>query len=131
VRPRGLEAEAAVGPSGRGVSLGLTAAQVGQVIAATTDGAENVGLLAGLSRPGELRRSPLMEDRTMSRSLLFGLVVLIAFPADCAYRGVKDPARELELPISTTHRYVHTLHAAGLLEQDPSSRRYRRCHGLG
>ncbi|HXA55200.1 MAG TPA: helix-turn-helix domain-containing protein [Solirubrobacteraceae bacterium] len=123
--------QATVGSSGRGVSLGLTAAQVGQVIAEATARADSAGPLAGLSQPGELSRSPLVEDRTMSRSLLFGLVVLIAFPADGGDRGVKEMARELDLPISTTYRYVHTLHAVGLLEQGPRSRRYRRSHKLG
>jgi DNA-binding IclR family transcriptional regulator len=34
-------------------------------------------------------------------------------------------AMQLGLSPSTTHRYMTTLLAAGLLEQDPRSRRYR------
>lgn len=109
-----------------GVSLGLTADQVAKVIAEASTDADGGELLAGLARPEELTSSPLLDDRTVSRSLLFGLVVLISFPADGSERGVKELARELDLPRSTTHRYIHTLHAVGLLEQDPLTRRYRR-----
>jgi hypothetical protein len=117
----------AVGLSERGVSLGLTAEQVASVIGAVSAaGTESTDLLAGLAAPGELTASPLLDDRTVSRSLLFGLVVLISFPADGADRGIKEVAAELDLPTSTTHRYAHTLLAVGLLEQDRRTRRYRR-----
>jgi hypothetical protein len=117
----------AVGLSERGVSLGLTAEQVASVIAAASAaGTESANLLTGLAAPGELTTSSLLDDRTVSRSLLFGLVVLISFPADGSDRGIKEVAAELDLPTSTTHRYAHTLLAIGLLEQDPRSRRYRR-----
>ncbi len=112
--------------SERGVSLGLTAAQVAKVLTEAAAGGEGAELLAGLALPGELAASPLLDDRNMSRSLLFGLIVLIAFPADGSERGVKVLARELGLPTSTTHRYIRTLRAVGLLEQDPLTRRYRR-----
>ena len=113
--------------SEQGVSLGLTAAQVAKVLQQAAAGAQSSVPFAGLVRPRELRTSPLLNDRKVSRSLLFGLMVLICFPTDGGERGVKQIARELELPTSTTHRYIHTLHAAGLLEQDPLTRRYRRC----
>ncbi|MGA2166141.1 MAG: helix-turn-helix domain-containing protein [Solirubrobacteraceae bacterium] len=117
----------AVGLSERGVSLGLTAEQVASVIAAASAaGEQSANLLAVLAAPGELTTSSLIDDRTVSRSLLFGLVVLISFPADGSDRGIKEVAAELDLPTSTTHRYAHTLLAIGLLEQDPRSRRYRR-----
>jgi IclR-like helix-turn-helix domain-containing protein len=117
----------AVGLSERGVSLGLSAEQVASVIAAArAAGTESANLLAGLAAPGELTVSALLDDRTVSRSLLFGLVVLISFPADGSDRGIKEVAAELDLPTSTTHRYAHTLLAIGLLEQDRRSRRYRR-----
>ncbi len=117
----------AVGLSGRGVSLGLTAEQVASVIAAATAaGTDSATLLAGLAAPGQLTTSPLLDDRTVSRSLLFGLVVLVSFSADGTERGIKEVALELDLPTSTTHRYAHTLRAIGLLEQDPRTRHYRR-----
>jgi DNA-binding MarR family transcriptional regulator len=95
------------------------------IAAASTAGAKSASLLAGLARPGELTASPLLDDRTMSRSLLFGMVVLISFPADGSDRSIKEVADELDLPTSTTYRYIHTLLAAGLLSQDPRTRRYR------
>lgn len=132
MRPRGrTTGRRTVSSGGQGVALGLTVKQTRQVIAAASARGESAGLLAALSRPGELSSSPLMEDHTLSRSLLLGLVVLIAFPANGGERGIKEVARELVLPISTTYRYVHTLHAVGLLERNPRSRRYRRSHELG
>ena len=117
--------------SGRGVSLGLTAEQVAGVIAAVSAaGADGATLLAGLTAPGPLTTSPLLEDCTMSRSLLFGLVVLIAFPADGTDRGIKEVALELDLPTSTAYRYAHTLRAVGLLERDSRTHRYRRSASL-
>lgn len=118
--------------SERGVSLGLTPAQVAKVIAAVSAaGGEGAGLLAGLARPRELVASRLLADATVSRSLLLGLAVLIAFPADGGARGIREVAQELELPTSTTYRYVHTLLGVGLLTQDTHTRRYRRAEGLG
>jgi hypothetical protein len=96
------------------------------IAAATAAGTESANLLAGLAAPGDLTASPLLSDRTVSRSLLCGLVVLIAFPADGSDRGIKEVATELGLPTSTTHRYAHTLLTVGLLAQDPRTRRYRR-----
>jgi IclR helix-turn-helix domain len=116
----------AVGLSEWEVSLGLTASQVAQVLAGADADAESGALLAALARPAELTSSPLVNDRKVSRSLLFGLVVLICFPANGSERGVKEVAQELDLPTSTTHRYIHTLHAVGLLERDSRTRRYRR-----
>lgn len=113
--------------SERGVSLGLTPEQVAEVIAAVSAArGGSAGLLAGLERPRELVASQLLADPTVSRSLLLGLAVLIAFPADGGARGIRAVAQELGLPTSTTYRYVHTLVAAGLLEQHARTRRYRR-----
>jgi DNA-binding IclR family transcriptional regulator len=67
----------------------------------------------------------------VSRSLLLGLVALISLSVEGSDRGIKEVARELELPISTAHRYAHTLLAVGLLEQDTRTRRYRRRTQLG
>ncbi len=67
----------------------------------------------------------LLNDPRMSRSLLQGLVVLSGVPADGSEIGVIDLAHQIGLGASTTHRYVATLLSVGLLERDPSTRRYR------
>jgi len=66
-----------------------------------------------------------MEDRRLSRSLLSGLLVLSCFPPDGGDLGVVELARMLSMNTSTTHRYVTTLLAVGLLERDPGTRKYR------
>lgn len=72
----------------------------------------------------ELRYKALLDDRRLSRSLLAGLLVLACFTPGSEL-GIADLARRLDMRTSTTHRYVTTLLAAGLLERDPNSRRYR------
>lgn len=71
------------------------------------------------------RYRTLQDNRRLSRSLLSGLLVLSCFPPEGADLGIKDISQELELNTSTVHRYVLTLVAAGLLERDPDTRRYR------
>jgi IclR family pca regulon transcriptional regulator len=84
-------------------------------------------LLAGL----EDLRSALdagpeqLEDSRLSRSLLSGLLMLAAFPADGSYLRNADVARMLGMNLSTAHRYIQTLVAVGLVERDPSTRQYR------
>ncbi len=90
-------------------------------------------LLSALKEPGwtmaldshEWVLSAQMEDRRLSRSLLSGLLVLSCFPGDGGYLGIAELARALDMNTSTTHRYVTTLLAVGLLERDPATRRYR------
>ena len=71
----------------------------------------------------------LQENRRLSRSLLSGLLVLSCFPPEGVHMGIKDISEQLELNTSTVHRYVLTLVAAGLLERDPDTRRYRLLPG--
>jgi hypothetical protein len=72
-----------------------------------------------------LRYRDLQDNRRLSRSLLAGLLVLSCFPPEGVDMGIKDISQELDLNTSTVHRYVLTLVAAGLLERDPDTRRYR------
>ncbi len=72
-----------------------------------------------------LRYRDLQANRRLSRSLLAGLLVLSCFPPEGMDIGIKDISEQLELNTSTVHRYVLTLVAAGLLERDPDTRRYR------
>jgi hypothetical protein len=110
------------------ISLGLTAAQVARVLREADADAGSAQPLSWLAHPREVMASPLLADRKVSRSLLFGLMVLICFPADGSERGVTEIARALRLPASTTYRYITTLLAVGLLARDPRTRRYRRAH---
>jgi DNA-binding MarR family transcriptional regulator len=72
-----------------------------------------------------VRYRDLQQNRRLSRSLLAGLLVLSCFPAEGMDMGIKDISEQLDLNTSTVHRYVLTLVAAGLLERDPETRRYR------
>ena len=60
-----------------------------------------------------------------SRSLLLGLALFAALPADGSYVGITGLARTLGMSASTAHRYVSTLVAVGLVERDPDTREYR------
>jgi hypothetical protein len=71
------------------------------------------------------RYRALQDNRRLSRSLLAGLLVLSCFPPEGVDMGIKDISEQLDLNTSTVHRYVLTLVAAGLLERDPETRRYR------
>lgn len=71
------------------------------------------------------RYRALQDNRRLSRSLLAGLLVLSCFPPEGDDLGIKDISEQLDLNTSTVHRYVLTLVAAGLLERDPDTRRYR------
>lgn len=111
----------------------LSKAQVDQVVRTAGQGGAMSVLLTSLRDPkwtlsleAEGWAHPAqMEDRRLSRSLLSGLLVLACFPLDGGYLGIADLARMLDMNTSTTHRYVTTLLAVGLLERDPATRRYR------
>jgi hypothetical protein len=109
------------------VSIELSPAQVDRVIRSAADGGSISLLLSGLRDVREvLAREPSqLEDNRLSRSLLAGLLMLASFPSDGSYLGNAEIARMLDMNPSTTHRYVSTLVAVGLLERDPGTRRYR------
>jgi IclR helix-turn-helix domain len=115
------------------VTIELSKAQVDQVIRAAGEGGTMSVLLSALKDPkwtlavdsDEWSYPVQMEDRRLSRSLLSGLLVLSCFPADGGSLGIAELARRLDMNTSTTHRYVTTLLAVGLLERDSSTRRYR------
>jgi hypothetical protein len=119
------------------VTITLSRHQVDNVVrAALGDGAvPNLAAIVTDSRrdgsPGacealSARYRELQHNRRLSRSLLAGLLVLSCFPLDGPDLGIKDISERLGLNTSTVHRYVVTLVAAGLLERDPETRRYRR-----
>jgi hypothetical protein len=116
------------------VSVELTRAQVDAIIRTTaeTHGPSLNLLLSGLITEQAISEGSLeeryfaeLESGRLSHSLFRGLLILALFISGEEGRGVVDVARQLGLSPSTTHRYMTTLVAFGLLVQDPSSRKYR------
>jgi hypothetical protein len=115
------------------VTIELSKSQVDQVVRAAGQGGTMSVLLSALKDPQwtlsvdseEWAYPSQMDDRRLSRSLLSGLLVLSCFPSDGGYLGIAELARMLDMNTSTTHRYVTTLLAVGLLDRDPATRRYR------
>lgn len=122
----GASGEASEG-GGERIVIELSSAQVDRVVRGAAEGGNMSVLLSGLKDVREvLAREPKqLDDSRLSRSLLAGLLMLASFPTDGSYLGNADIARILDMNPSTTHRYVSTLVAVGLLERDPSTRRYR------
>jgi hypothetical protein len=109
------------------VAIELTPSQVDRVIRDAT-GAGNMSiLLSGQSGIKQLlaHDPKLLHSPKISTSLLRGLRVLASLPPDGGYIGVSDLARELEESVSTTHRYLATFQMVGLIERDPTTRKYR------
>ncbi|MHB8241954.1 MAG: helix-turn-helix domain-containing protein [Solirubrobacteraceae bacterium] len=67
-----------------------------------------------------------MREKGYSRTTLRALLVLAAVPSDGGGRGVIELAEQLGLKTTSTHRYLRTWVAVGVLEQTPGSRLYRR-----
>jgi hypothetical protein len=127
------------------IAIALSPAQVEQVLraAGSTDGGVASSLLIvaldnahvspnGDGRtPGSLHEAAqtaltrALSDPQLSQSLLRGLTILSCYGPGRPWRAIIDLAKELEMSPSTTHRYVKTLRAVGLLEQHPSTREYR------
>jgi IclR helix-turn-helix domain len=130
---RPVRRAAATDRSAETVRIELSKAQVDQVVRTAGQGGAMSVLLSSLRDPGWMHgleadrwAHPVqMEDRRLSRSLLSGLLVLACFPVDGGYLGIAELARMLDMNTSTTHRYVTTLLAVGLLERDATTRRYR------
>ena len=99
----------------------------GSMAAASEDSPASAGRRSGRSTQWLFRT--LMEDRSLSHSLLIGLQVLTCFPLDGTQRGVAEVAKQLDMNNSTVHRYMSTLMRLGLLEQDTYSRLYRLANG--
>lgn len=130
-----LPRDGETGEAERSVSIALSRSQVNHIVrCALDDGAHGSLSLLGRTRSlhevhvhealNERYRS-LQDNRRLSRSLLAGLLVLSCFAPRGPELGIKDISEKLQLNSSTVHRYVATLLAAGLLERDPDTRRYR------
>lgn len=125
------------------IAIALSPAQIEQVIRSagqTSNGTLSSLLVAALdnahSDPNGDPRSSLHEatqhaldhalgDPQLSQSLLRGLAILSCYGPEKPWRAIIDLAKELGMSPSTTHRYVKTLRAVGLLEQNPTTREYR------
>ena len=106
----------------------LSDAQVAHVAREAAARANPAELLPEISDVDQLRDVlvPLLDDAAYSRSVLRALLVLDAHPLDGSGRTLTGVSTQLGLSPSTTHRYLNTWVAVGMLEQDPRSRRYRR-----
>jgi predicted transcriptional regulator len=114
------------------VVIELDPAQVDEVVRASSqEGAMSVllggleGFREALSHGARAGESGPLDDRRLSRSLLSGLLVLSLLPADGSYVGIVEMAQSAGMHNSKVHRYVTTLVAAGLVQRDPATRRYR------
>lgn len=118
---------AAVSARARRVTITLSAAQRDHVVRAASGAGNLEGMLAGLGGIGQMfaRASGLVDEARLSRSLVIGLYLLASL-ASADWCALSEIAARAGLSTSTTHRYVATLVAVGLVEQDPESRRYRR-----
>jgi hypothetical protein len=124
------------------IAIALSPAQIEQVIRSASqarDGTVSGLLIAALdnahSAPGEGQTRHSLHEATqsalanalgdpqLSQSLLRGLAILSCYGPERPWRAIIDLAKELSMSPSTTHRYVKTLRAVGLLEQNP--REYR------
>lgn len=114
-------------PGEGGLLIELSRSQVAQVVRAASGGRTISTVLSGMIESPERLAQALAEfdDTRLSRSLLSGLLVFAAFPADGESVGNVEVARMLGMNPSTAHRYISTFLEVGLLERDPGTRRYR------
>ncbi|HWX44089.1 MAG TPA: helix-turn-helix domain-containing protein [Solirubrobacteraceae bacterium] len=83
------------------------------------------GKSASLQKATRAALEEALEDPQLSQSLLRGLAILASYGPERPWRAIIDLSGQLGMSPSTTHRYVKTLRAVGLLEQNPSTREYR------
>jgi len=110
------------------LTLTLTQEQVTDLLSRATRELGAAKLLSTMDADEATREllRGLMADDCYSRSTLRALLVLAAFPADGSARELTHIARQLGLSPSTTHRYIATWLATGLLTQESRSRKYSR-----
>lgn len=109
-----------------GVYLELSDSQVDKVVRAAAGTPNLTALMAGLTGVRELlEANPQdLEDPRLSRSLLAGLLILATVPPEGEISNM-ELAQLHGMNVSTSHRYASTLVAAGLIERDHVTRRYR------
>jgi hypothetical protein len=108
------------------IAIELSGAQVNDVVRAASERGQLSVLMSSVEdmRATLAAGCPELQDTSLSRSLILGLLVLACFPTDGGTVRNADIAERLDMRHSTAHRYVTTLVVLGLLEQDPRTRRY-------
>jgi hypothetical protein len=107
------------------IAIELSRSQIDQVIRAASRSAGASSLVTNLHESSTIDIAAVARNNLrLSGSLLTGLAVLGLFPRDGSELTNADVARGLKIGVSTAHRYLTTLLAAGLLQRDPKSRRY-------
>ena len=109
--------------------LELTGQQVSQVLEQARQGTTGVKSLLwqlGDRQAFAAAAEAALADPRLSHSTIRALLVLAVFPEDGSELSLISVAEILDYSPSTAHRYVRTWLAVGFLEQDASSRRYRR-----
>ncbi len=124
---RGARAGSALAAPGGEVTLTLSSAQVQSLIEQATAPLALAEAVTSVVPEvvGSLLR-PLLKDTACSQTIVRALIILASFPPDGSERELTAVAAEAGLAPGTTHRYLHTLTAAGLLRRDNVSRRYHR-----
>jgi len=99
--------------------VALTDAQLGLIARQLSYGATVTDTVSELARHGAFQDSLeiLLNDARYSHSLVRALLLLTAFPGDGGALSVKDLANRLGWSTSTTHKYVLTWTALGVLER--------------
>lgn len=108
------------------VSIALTQSQIAQVVRTDSAGRDLASsIVASLNDVGDAAKLVELQasGQPVSQSTLRALLVLAAFPPEGMYRPLIDVSHALGYSPSTTHRYVSTWLAVGLIEQDPESRK--------
>jgi DNA-binding transcriptional ArsR family regulator len=125
----GLRA-AAAGHTEGSIVIELNQTQIDQVVRSASDGGGMSIALAGLADleanlVSDVQRPLEIHNPRFSASLLSGLFLLASLPRDGSGIAVTELARVAGMYPSTTHRYLSTLLAVGLVEQDSRTRQYR------
>jgi len=109
-----------------GAVIELSSEQVDGVRRVAAEKHAASALLSGLLNDSGVPEAALelLENPRLSRSFLTGLLILAVLPLDGSFIRNADVARRLGMTPPTTHRYVRTLRAAGLVERDQGTPRF-------
>jgi uncharacterized membrane protein len=108
------------------VVIELSASQVEKIVRGTSPSGGMSRLFSGLAdvRAILAAEPEELENGRLSRGLLRGLLILAALQEKGGYVALSELARMCDLSPSTTHRFVSTLLAVGLVERDPLTPHY-------